>query len=389
MVIDRREIEELAQNRDGWSPVVSLYLNVTPPRNFTTELKSLISTTTEEVKEKEEFNKEQFRELDGIFDSLASRVQNTGHLEGARLLVIFASSNGLWKEYRVPIALPSQMVVEPAPYVRPLTMLLDKFERHCVLVIDGSKARIFSLYLKEFEEYPDVFIQSEVPSRVRVKSSMTGSMASGIRGGLGEQRIQRHIQDHIHRHLKYVAERTLDFFKKKSFDRLIIAAPEDKILPWLKDHLHSYLRDRLVGEFNANPGSSEQNLKEKALEVAQEFELGREKELIEKVFEQKGPKGKAVLGIEPTLEALMLGQVHTLVIQSVFKASGFVCSRDRILSTYLEKCPLCEQPMERTEDLAEEMVEEVILQSGEVEYIFEEHENFQKHGVGALLRFTL
>ncbi len=62
---------------------------------------------------------------------------------------------------------------------------------------------------------------------------------------------------------------------------------------------------------------------------------------------------------------------------------------DRILSTYLESCPICGQPMRRTEDLAEEMVEEAIGQNAEVKHVLVSHEDFKPYGIGAFLRFTV
>jgi peptide chain release factor subunit 1 len=268
-------------------------------------------------------------------------------------------------------------------------MLLDEFKRNCVLVADSRTARIFTLYLGDFEEYPDEYIQHDVPDRVSAKDSMTAEGGGDVWGGLGDQRIQRHIEDHIHRHLKNVSERALQLFKAEKFARLILGGPDDKLLAWLKDHLHSYLRERLVGEFYANPENSKTELKEKALEAAEKYERHREKELIDQLMELKAPGGKAVLGVEPTLEALKLGQVQTLVVHHDFRVSGYICPKDRILSTYLESCPLCEEAMREVEDLADEMVEEALSQSAEVEHIFIDHQEFSDQGVGALLRFTV
>jgi peptide subunit release factor 1 (eRF1) len=189
--------------------------------------------------------------------------------------------------------------------------------------------------------------------------------------------------------LKNVSERTFGVFKTGGFNRLIVGGPEDKLLSWLKDHLHIYLKERLVGEFSANPHNSKAELREKALETAQTYERIREKKLIDQLLELRGPGGKAVLGVEPTLEALMLGQVHMLVVQHDFRVPGYLCSKDHIVSTYLEECPLCGEPMREVEDLADEMVEEALSQSAEVEHIFRDHEGFSEQGVGALLRFTV
>jgi hypothetical protein len=45
--------------------------------------------------------------------------------------------------------------------------------------------------------------------------------------------------------------------------------------------------------------------------------------------------------------------------------------------------------MREVEDLADEMVEEALSQSAEVEHIFIDHQEFSDQGVGALLRFTV
>lgn len=45
--------------------------------------------------------------------------------------------------------------------------------------------------------------------------------------------------------------------------------------------------------------------------------------------------------------------------------------------------------MEKTDDLAEEMVAGALAQGAEVEHIFEAHEDFEKYQAGALLRFSL
>ncbi len=356
MVIYFHQIEELLRHRGRGHPVVSLYLNVTPPRPFLSELNSLLHTKRNQLKESGTLTKDGLRALEATFKRIESHVRaHERSLEGTRLLVIFADSENLWQEYRLPVALPSRLVVEPNPHTRPLTVLLDEFDRYCVLVTDTRKARTFSLYLGDFEEHPDVFVEDEVPDRVRVSRSMTVSAGSGVWGGLGDQRIQRHIEDHVHRHLKGVADQAFQFFQERRFSLLILGGPDDKVLPWLKDHLHSYLQERLAGEFHARPEVSVGELKEKALEVAQRWERQYEKRLIGRLLDLSGPNGKGALGLEPTLEALMLGRVHTLIVQHDFRAPGTLCLKDHYLSTYLEKCPLCSKEMQPVEDLADEM----------------------------------
>jgi len=53
------QIEELLQYDDRQHPVMSLYLNLTPPRNFTTELRSLVHAATKELKKSGDYNENQ------------------------------------------------------------------------------------------------------------------------------------------------------------------------------------------------------------------------------------------------------------------------------------------------------------------------------------------
>ena len=389
MYLDHNEIQSLVQYRNIESPVISMYLNVAPPRNFATELNSLIHVARQKIEERGSHTERQRKDLDKLLQRIQTRVGTELKLvKATRTVVIFADAQGLWREYMLPVSLSSQIVVEPDPYTRPLTVVLDEFERYCVLVADSRKARIFSLFLGEMEEHSEIFMEDEVPDRVRVNLSMTGT-STGTKGGIGDERIQRHIEDHVNRHLKHVADKSFDFVKNKGFTRVILGSTEERILPRLRDHLHTYIRERIVGEMEARPDEHKDTLKDKALEKAQEFERQDEREKVGRLLELQNAGGKAVLGLEPTLEALMLGQVHTLILENDFRAPGYVCPVDHFISTYLTECPLCGGQTVEFSDIADEMVEEAVAQSAEVEHVFAEIEEFSSYKVGALLRFLL
>lgn len=91
------------------------------------------------------------REIEGILGTLKEYVDELRPLEGTRLLVIFAAAD-FFQEYRLPVALPSRLYVDPDPYIRPLTVLLDEFNRYCVVLVDRKRARAFDMYLGEMEE---------------------------------------------------------------------------------------------------------------------------------------------------------------------------------------------------------------------------------------------
>jgi peptide subunit release factor 1 (eRF1) len=394
-MIHAGDLERLLALEGQGGPVVSLYLNVTPPRPFKSELHSLIHEKREKLAEAG-VEKDLRRRIDEVLEEIRAHVDGIRTLEGTRLLSIFATPDGFWQEYRLPVALPSRLYVEPDPYIRPLTTLLDEFDRYCVLVVDARKARIFTMYLGEIEEHVGL-LESDTPSWISEGDGRAakGPFGTGVAAWAGwrESKIQRHIQDHVHRHLKQVAERTFRVFKRMSFDRLIVGAPEGregKIYPMLERHLHSYLQGSLAGVFSGDPGMSEHELKKRALEVTQAHERVEEERLIARLLsESERPDGMAVLGIARVLPALMLGQVHTLVVDHAFQTPGRVCPVDHYLSLSEDRCPLCEGELAQVEDFIDEVVEEAIAQGAEVEHVFTEHEAFSAHGIGAILRFRI
>ena len=393
-VIQARDIERLVALEGRGGPVVSLYLNVTPPRPFKRELHSLIHEKRARLAASG-VEKGLRRNIDGVLDRIRAHVDGLRTLEGARLLVLFATPDGFWQGYRLPVALPSRLYVEPDPYIRPLTALLEEFDRYCVLVVDAREARLFTMYLREIEEHLG-FFESDTPSWI---SEGDGRAARGPALGVGpwagwrEPKIQRHIQDHVHRHLKQVSDRTFQAFKRFSFDRLIVGAPEGregKIYPMLERHLHSYLQGRLAGVFPGEPDMPEHELKKRALEAAQAHERAEEERLIARLLEESQHRdGLGVLGIERVLPALMLGQVHTLVVDHSFRTPGRVCPADHYLSLSEDCCPLCGGKLAPVEDFVDEVVEEAIAQGAEVEHVFTEHPEFSAQGSGALLRFRV
>ncbi len=388
---DLRALRELI-GKGG--PVVSLYLNVTPPRPFKSELRSLLRDKWERLQDAG-LDRDLLRRIEGIFESLKAYVDELRSLERTRLLAIFAAGEDFFQEYRLPVALPSRLYVDPDPYIRPLTVLLDEFNRYCVVLVDRKRARAFDMYLGEMEE--DVgALENETPSWI---SEGEGRAARGTAVGTGpwagwrESKIQRHIADHVHRHFKEVAGLLFDHFKRRGFDRLIVGGPEGaegKVVPGFLDHLHSYLRERLAGVFAGEMDLPVNEIKRRALEVAVRDERREEEALIERLLAEANREGGlGVLGLNDVVLALMMSQVHTLVLEHDYQERGWVCPRDHHLAMAAGECPLCGGELEEVEDFVDEVVEEAIEQGAEVEHVFTEHEGFRDWRIGAILRFRV
>jgi len=386
-MITPNDLDRLVRH-PGDGTVASLYLNVTPPRNYPSELNSLIHARREDLARADSMSRQEARAIADLLDRLAQHVRGLGGPPPhTRVLIIIASTSDLWMESRLPVGLPSQLVIAPTPYVRPLAALFDEFPRYGVLVADGRRARFFVLAFGEVEG-ADEMIEDDVPSRARGGGPAV-PVAPGVWGGVSAGRIERHIEDHLHRHLRRAAEHARAALAARRFQRFIVGGPDNKIIPSLMGHLHSGLRQALIGTFHGRPDDPLPALAASAIAAGQAWERERDARRVADLLDASHAGGLAVVGLEPTLEALMLGQVHTLMVHDAYRVAGGVCRRDHCLSSYAKACPICGSPMTPTDDLVDEMVEEAILQGAELAHIAAAPDAFTRLGVGAILRFRL
>lgn len=389
MSLNKKEIQKIIHSKDEKNPIVSAYVNLTRPDQVPTLLNSMCRDSLKKLNQEANFSPEQQEDIEKLCARIKDAVQGSlSQSHGSRMVVLFANTAGLWEEFYLPVALPSQMQIRPEPYTRPLSILTDEFPRYCIVAADSRKSRVFTMYLGEIEEENHYFIEDDVPDGVRTKASM-GSGRGAVMSGLGDQRIERHIQDHVHRHLKNTADHALSLLKDPGFDWTLVASTQEHIVTQVQNHLHSYVLERLVGTFKADPDDKPEEIRTKSLEAAQKWERENESRILSRLIETSNSGGLAVLGLEPVLEALTMGQVHTLLVDHNFQVSGTMCSQDRTMSTYLQTCPVCGQAMQQTDDLVEEMVQEAILQNAEINHVFMAHEEFSKYRIGAFLRFAL
>lgn len=129
-------------------------------------------------------------------------------------------------------------------------------------------------------------------------------------------------------------------------------------------------------------------IKRRALEVAAQNERREEEALIGRLLsEAHRENGLGVLGLNDMVLALMMSQVHTLVVEHDYYERGWICPEDHHLSMVPGTCPLCGGALQEVEDFVDEVVEEAIEQGAEIEHVFTEHEGFTDWKIGALLRF--
>ncbi len=379
-MITMEQIEELLQFKADPLFMTSLYLNVNEKRfskkDYEIQLKDLIKERRQEIK-KMDLSADVKDSLEKDFEKILAYVTLEFDGRGTRCLVIFSSTGkNFWQIYRLPQPVKSRLIVSNEPYVRPLTTLLDEYKRYCTVVVSRDKARIFEVYLGEITEHSDIL--SEIPGKVRIAGWY----------GLEERRIERHIEDKVHRHLKQVADATLEFFKERKFDWLILGGKKE-ILGAFERHLHTYLQERIVGRVDLEPDTSLPNALSKTQEIARQVEREEERQLIQRLMDEANSNGLGVFGLENTLKALWQGQVNILILKDDLSVPGYVCPKCGYMSAEDSDCPIDQIQMNATPDVLEEAVESAILQNCEIEHVLESQELDNIGGIGAILRFKV
>ena len=148
---------------------------------------------------------------------------------------------------------------------------------------------------------------------------------------------------------------------------------------------------RLIGNFTVDyKQDTEQQIFERAELVWRNREQFEESNLLDLVVEAAKSGGRGVLGIEPTLSALVEEKVRMLLIASGLAISGSVCTRcDYLAEGTFKSCPVCGGDAEQR-DVTDRAVEKAILTGAEAEVVSSDPARdrlLAEGGLGALLRY--
>ena len=395
----------IAAPRSDEHPVVTLYLRSWGPlgeRKAT--LKNLLREGEAQVEADTGWDEERKKQARALLERLRERCEEIlqgAPVKGRGALALFASERGT-EEVSIPLDVRERIVVDRSPYASPLSSLIDQFERYGVILCDAKKARLCEVYLGEVEGWEE--LESEHEPK-RVIASGPGRVATKAGGGgqhtvsgLEEVRRRNHAQYVLHQHLAAVAERAWRRHKLRPVDRWILAGNRE-LLPLLEEHLHSYLRERVVAREAAWPTDlPRDDVRARVLEVEARVEREKEQDLLRQVANHRGAAGMASVGMDETLTSLFYGKVRTLIVLDGPPQPGRECPECNFLflrpqdelerTPTLVECPICKRPTRRVPDVVDEAVELAINSGAKVEHINYALDQLKElGGMAAILRF--
>jgi peptide chain release factor subunit 1 len=292
-------------------------------------------------------------------------------------LAIFAS--GFPSYFHVtplPQRPPEMLAWDFRPQLETLQLILDNAERFAVALFDTERARLFTVYLGQIEEH-DV-IRDEVPRKQQ----------SGGWAALAQSNFARHHDDHLLRHARHTANALVTLLQKHPYDRLLLGGPPEP-LAVLRRELPRGLRSRLAGTLRLELFSSDDAVRQAALEAVARCERETEAQLVDELLDAAGTDAVA-LGLTETLAALNDGRVHVLFLAAGSDLVGSQCPVCGRLIAGLGPCPICGSPTMPLIDLDERATERALAQGARVEVVSDAAADRLRvaGGLGAWLRWN-
>ena len=299
---------------------------------------------------------------------------NLNHNPG--LALFSCAANGYWQALNLPHPPRNRIIIDQNPYVRPLSAILDRYHRVCVLLTNRQEARWYDIYMGEITALDT--LTSDVPGKVR----------QGGHKGYESKRIERHVEAHVLDHFKKAAQRTFDLFKKSQFDWLFLGCEEESCTEF-EPFLHTYLKDRLKGRLKSKPGNPPDKVLKEAIDLEIKLKQGEEDELIQKLVAELERGGRAVSGVRETLNHINMNDVLTLFVTHNYSKEGALCPACRFL--YLEEkiCPSCQKPTQPVIDIIDEALEAAMKKHAQVKHINPPSKLDHFGKIGAFLRYKV
>jgi peptide chain release factor subunit 1 len=371
-MITEEQIAQIEGFDGAGEQVLSVYLDLDPARQVRRVYRTVFEDLVKELRER----------TDGpVRDALsreAAAVQAWLEQEaphGKGLAIFSCAPRRFWQAHFLPVRVEDHVVFEPRPDLGPLQTLADEHERYAIALVDKQGARLFTVFMGEIEE-TETF-KDFVPGK-------------HDQGGWSQARYQRHHEAHVYWHLKRVTHHLAELFRRRTFDRLILAGAEEATSE-LRRVLPRALASRLVavvpGQLFARTGE----ILEKTLEIERRVEREVEERLVAELLEMAGAGGRATCGVVPTLDALWLGQVQTLVVAHGTHAAGSECPNcGRLEPASVTTCAACGLPVRPVQDVFHRAMGRAREEAGRVEVVHDDAARRLREagdGLGALLRY--
>ncbi|MBI5290085.1 MAG: hypothetical protein HY873_14010 [Chloroflexi bacterium] len=314
--------------------------------------------------------------LEYEISGITEEVQSWREAPGRSVVMFFSGPGGL--RIVLPLHFPMSTVArfDQRPLLRPLIAALDEHHRYCIVMMDKAQARLITVMMGSVEE--EVHLESDVLPRTDV----------GGWGGYLQPRYARHREHHLTEHIHRVIEHLWTIDRSRPIHSLILSGPDEPISA-LRRMLPKALARSVVATVHLDLDLPTPDVVRRVDALDAEGRAREDRALVEELTTSAAKADHAVLGWDPTLEALSEGRVHLLLLAAQEPRTGVQCAQGHYFTAGdARTCPVCAEPLWHTDDIAEAAVRGALSTDAQVRFLSPGvGAELGSEGVGAILRW--
>lgn len=370
----KQHITLLASVDESDSPFISCYLNLEDgPDSWRETLNGRAQVLRRILKG------DDLADLEYALDKIEAWLATDLHPEAKGVAIfirgIYGGAFMLPMQFAAP--LPNWIAVYPTPNIYHLVELKDNCDRYVVLLALPDRASILEVNLgaatiQAWTNQPD------------------------LRKRVGKEWALPHYQvNQAHRGDQFVHEKiaVLEQLMRAGGHTHLILAGEPEITRQVRRALPEDLADKLVDVITANQEDQQTDVVMAALSSFIEHEEQESRSVVERLIEGLRSQNLAVAGSTDTLDALLWGEVDTLVMASGYQPDpGWTCTACRAIGAELPEtsvCPQCGKLAVRSADVREALLRLASQLQRPVELVEYSDALMSLGGIGCLLRTQL
>ncbi|MEZ4674433.1 MAG: Vms1/Ankzf1 family peptidyl-tRNA hydrolase [Caldilineaceae bacterium] len=361
-MLNHIDIQQLVDYENHECPVVSVYLDVDPRRRSVEQYRLALRNLLDTV---EKANAKDIEKIQNYVEMGYNR-------QGCGLIMFSCEADGFWWAQSVQPPVEDRVFVSFRPYIRPLAVLLDTYDRYGVIHVDQAGARLYLFHMGILEA---------------AEGHLGEAVKTHRAGGWSAPRLQRREAEQARQNLQEAAELAESFYRQAETRRLLLVGTEKNVARF-KELLSHRLRAMVVGQFNADANAGAAEIRNEALRLVQSAEETEANALTERIITTAHKGGNALLGLAETLTAVQSGRAQHIVVLADYTqpAYRFVDS-GYILLELDEASELASGRVQSLPDAVDSVIRRALGQGIGVT-ILDEHVGLAAVGkIGALTRY--
>ena len=274
--------------------------------------------------------------------------------------------------YPLEMPVPREMVVGPAPYIRPLAELQDEYQTFAVVACSNDATAIYLVTNESIDE--EERIRGGVKNHVR-------------KGGWSQKRYARRRENQLHHYAQEAAEALEDLVRRRGIGRIVLMGAEGAMNE-IEDALPDAIAEKVVGKEAFDLHRGQDAVVEEAYALYFAEERDEEQRLWDRIKNEYMRHGLAAVGPTEVLAALGQGRAETVLVTRNATIRGVQCRDcETVVHGAPQTCQSCGSKSVFELDLIDVLTQQAQLTSAFVEFSDEIAGLTKARHVAALLRY--